>query len=110
MGPLNAYSGTVPLFFYFLAIFLYGKEITMQNWRDWAVSCANTLDSRDEMLESKSITYAVSGESEITLQLSHCALCTTDLAIPVFTSLELKDSESTGDLTLRTNLWKWKLN
>ena len=82
----------------------------MLNWHDWAACCAPILDSREVITESKSITLDATGASAITLQPYPYALDTIDTSKMQFTSLALKDFESTGDLTLRTNYLKSKLN
>lgn len=82
----------------------------MLNWHDWAVCCAPILDSREMTTESKSITLDVSDRSEITVRVCPSVLDTIDTSKIQFTSLELKDLERTGVLTLKTNCWKWKLN
>jgi hypothetical protein len=61
-------------------------------------------------MELKSITLDALGASEITLSVYPFALDTIDISKIQFTNLELKDLEKDGVLTLRTNLWKWKLN
>ena len=76
-----------------------------------AVLYANTWDSATQTPQSKSITLDALGASEITLMQSPYVLSIIDMIhIPVFMDLGLKDLENTGVLTLRTNLWKWKLN
>lgn len=82
----------------------------MLSWRDWAVCCVPILDSRDQTMELKSITLEGSEGSEITVQQFPFALDIIDTSKIQFTSLELKDLENTGVLTLRTSSWKWKLN
>lgn len=82
----------------------------MLNWHDWAACCAPILDSRDQITESKSITLDATGASAVTLQPYPYALDTTDTSKMQFTSLELKDLDGTGVLTLRINYPKSKLN
>ena len=82
----------------------------MLSWPVLGACYANIWDSRDQTMELKSITLEGSEGSEITVQQSPFALDTIDTSKIQFTSLELKDFESTGVLTLRTSSWKWKLN
>ena len=82
----------------------------MLNWHDWAVCCAPILDTTQKGNQLKFTICEGTEYQENKLQQSHCALDTIDISKIQFTSLGLKDLENNGVLTLRTNLWKWKLN
>ena len=79
----------------------------MLAWRDWAVYCAN--NERYETLKIRQSKCTMSEDlvgNEKTRQSFRCALTITDLVIPVFTTLGLKDSLDITGLHKRTSLIK----